>query len=155
MKRLLLPLLAGLIAVAAAQAGTIYTFSGTSSSVDGSMSFTLTTTPVTSDTTFLPGAELTCNQCDSITFFVDAVASGFTWSPSSAVAYAVQGAGTANFYFEAGSFTSNGTHASILLPGTNDASLTVSGATSATPEPSTFGLLLVPALALFGKLRKR
>jgi hypothetical protein len=140
---------------ASAHAATLYDFSGTYADLFGGpqkipVHFSLTTpSPVTTDTTFLPGGALTCDLCDRILFYPDATTlSGGT--PSSGIGYGVSG-GQVFFYFNPGSFTLDGSHVSILLTGINDAVLTVQGAS--VPEPSSAVPLLF-LLAIFALLRR-
>ena len=134
---------------ASAHAATLYDFSGTYDALfnGGGMvpvHFSLTTpAPVVTDTTFFPGSALTCDLCDRILFQPDYTAS----VPSSRISYGVNG-GQVFFYFDPGSFTVDGSHATILLAGLNDAVLTVRGASVPEPSPAVPMLLLAAALAV-------
>jgi hypothetical protein len=144
---------------ASAHASTFYDFAGTYTSLFpgpelGPVHFSLTTPgPVTVETMFVPGSALTCDACDRIIFYPDAVAAMLGPTPSSAIGYGVSGTGTFIFYFDPGSFTIDGSHASILLPGINEAVLNVQGA----PEPSTTVplLFLASGLAVLPPFRRR
>ena len=137
---------------ASAHAATIYDFSGTYQPLFGDPSrvpvhFSLTTpSPVTVDTTFVPDGALTCDLCNQILFYPDSttLAGG---TPSSAIAYGISG-GQVYFYFDPGSFALDGSHATILLTGLNDAVLTVQGAAVPEPSPAVPLLFLASTLAL-------
>lgn len=107
----------------------------------------------TTRTDYLPGANLVCSVCNHVEMIPDAVAAGFTITPSSVVAYGVDGTGsTFFFYFEPSAFTTIGVHSSIILTGLHEGTLTV---TSTIPEPSTFGLLAAGLGFAAFRLRRR
>jgi hypothetical protein len=142
-------------------AGVVYEFTGSRTAGDAddftNATFTLTLpASVVVNTDFLPGAQLTCNMCNHVEFIVDAVAAGFTTTPSTIVSYGIAGTGSSYFfYFDPGVFSANGVYNSILLNGYQDAVLTVSGAGGAVPEPSTLGLALAGVGVLALRLRRR
>jgi hypothetical protein len=158
MKRAALDVFSVLILSAFASASVIYSFTGTyqgdGGQLMGPVSFTLTVpTGVTADTTFSPSPQLVCDACDQINFYVDAVAHGFTSTPSNAIGYGLPGGTGYIFYFDPSSFVANGTYTDVIgswFP--NQGTLTVSGAASPSPEPGTIlmlgsGLLGVASLA--------
>jgi len=137
-----------------------YTFSG-SFNLNQTVTFTLTvpnyitatgSTGLTPDASFFPGLQLTCNACNEIDFFVDAVARGFTNVPSNTVGYGV-GTNSYFFYFAPQSFTVNGTYTDVIGPWfSNQGTLTVSG--TPVPEPATLPLWVSVAAGL-GVFRRR
>jgi PEP-CTERM motif-containing protein len=141
-------------------ASVVYDFSGTFT-IGPPVTFTLTvpyyitatgTTGLTPDASFVPGAQLTCNACTQIDFYVDAVARGFTNVPSNTVGYGV-GSNSYFFYFAPQSFTVNGTYTDVIGPWfSNQGTLIVSG--TPVPEPSAVAML-APALGFIGWLRRR
>lgn len=147
-----------LFVAAAAQAAVVYEFTGTRTATTDPFtgSFTLTlAAPPAATTDYLPGAALTCDVCNHVEFVVDAVAAGFTVTPSVVVAYGLAGTGsTFFFYFAPGSFNTNGVHDSFILDGLHDGTLTVRGVTG-VPEPSTMALALAGAALVAVKLRRR
>ncbi len=154
--------LIGLVLISASMyAGVVYEFTGSRTAGDAedftNATFTLTLpTPVLVNTDFLPGAQLTCSVCDHVEFIVDAVAEGFTSTPSTVVAYGIDGTGsTYFFYFDPGAFSADGAYTSFLLNGLQDGVLTVSGAGGVVPEPSTLALALAGAGVLALRLRRR
>ena len=131
----------------AANATVVYDFSGAGL---GTATLTLTS-PITANAAFVPGPNLTCsNSCTGLEFVVDAVAAGFTQTPSQTVIWDTSDVGTFS-YFAPDSFTTDGVHSSIIFDG---ATLTVTTTADAIPEPSTFGLLVASLLAGFA-LRRR
>ncbi len=161
MKNPAIVLLVGLVMAAAAQGATVYTFSGTWDNPDtgqtvGPFTFSLTTpAPVTAQTTFWPGSDLTCDACGSIFFMPDAFAAGWSGEPSVAVGYTFPSGNGVAFYFAPGAFGTNGTYSSLWSNYVD--TLTVTGAADpvGVPEPSTAALLLASAMALKFKPRKR
>ncbi len=156
MRHVALSVLICLVLASGAQAAITYEFDGTYSSFLGSgiVNFDLTTSDLlTTDATFVPGLSMTCNACDRVDLFQDAIAHGLGGTPASAIAYQLAaGGGTYYFYFDPGAFAVLGTHDTILLQGINDATLKISGPVS-TPEPTSLALLLIPAAGLL--LRRR
>ena len=163
MKKMAVVIFAVLMFAALAQADVVYSFIGTytdhtTGQVMGPVSFTLTLPAVltpkgftdsTPDATFDPGAQLTCDACLDVSFYFDAVARGFTQTPSNIVSYDVLGGGY-YFYFAPSSFTVNGTYKDVIGSWFgNQGTLTLSGAQVATPEPGSLAML-APALGLLG-----
>lgn len=145
MLKWILPLLAS--AVLPASAAYIYEFTGSRTSTQ-SGSFTGATftlileAPILEDSYFEPGPQLICNQCGSISFFVDAVSLWLTSTPSQVVSYQIAGSIGYNFFFPPAAFETPGTHESIMLAGIHDGRLeTREAEPEPTPEPAALSML--------------
>jgi hypothetical protein len=129
----------------AVRADFLYTFNRTLGGgfLSGPASFVLDTpASVTTNTTFIPGVSLTCLGCTALVFYIDAVAQGFTTSPSSAILYGVNPTGFPIggelFYFPAGAFAAPGTYTSLFFGGSDTLDVE---ALPTVPEPSSIFLL--------------
>ena len=159
-------LFAACLLTGTALADTTYTFSGMSNYAIPPFTgatFTLTTpSPIVADSTFT-SAQLTCSFCTSIDFYIDAVAHGFTGTSSQMISYGFLGSAASGypnnaafFYFDPGSFTTDGTYSSIILGSDQFATLTVASSDpQVTPEPSSFLLLGSGLLSFAGVVRRK
>lgn len=165
MVRLLVGCLAVMILAGSAEAAYVYDFTGTYRDFNTNelkdAAFTLSlgsalagtgAVGFTPDMSFLPGPELVCAGCSKVEYFYDAVAHGFTGTPSDVIGWGDGGA-TYFFYFAVGAVTTPGVHDSIILDGLHDGTLKVS--VRQVPEPPTMLLLLSALTALGRSIRNR
>lgn len=164
MKKLILAALTVLSFSVSANASVIYDFDAYSS--DGETysqekSFTLTVSDfITSNLSFTTAdPNFVSSDYDSVFFWVDAVAQGFTETPSQTIGTAFFSGSQPYYYFYPQSLNNVGTYESIILGSDQYATLTVSerdNGTPAVPEPGTIALLGfgMAGLALYGKRRQ-
>jgi hypothetical protein len=155
MKRPSIVLFLLLVLSALSHASVVYSFSGTYANGIGPVSFTVTVPNyITLDTGFTPGAQMVCDACDKVDFFVDAVAHGFTQIPSNAIGYEVTGGSNFLFFFAPQSFTVNGTYTDVIGNDFPDQGTLIVSATP-VPEPSSMLLMGTGVLGVAGMLRRK